>query len=76
MTQIVTPRGFSVNAYDPERCICDMIRDKKNIETQIYAQALRRYFSRQCDSQKILEYSSQLKVESKVRTYMEVLQPV
>ena len=76
LTQIVTPRGFSVNAYDPERCICDMIRDKKNIDTQIYAQALRRYFSRHCDSQKILEYSSQLKVEGKVRTYMEVLQPV
>ena len=76
LTRIITPGGFSVNAYDPERCICDMIRDKKNIEIQIYVQALRQYFSRCRDSRKILDYSVQLKVEEKVRTYMEVLQPM
>lgn len=76
LTHIATPRGFHVNTYDVERSICDMIRDKKNIEAQTYAKVIRQYFSEHCDSQKILDYSEQLKVESKVRMYMEVLQQV
>lgn len=76
LMQIVTPKGFSVNVYDQERCICDLIRNKNNTETQLYARLLRQYFSRQCDSQKILEYSVKLKVERRVKTYMEVLLPI
>lgn len=74
LTQIVTPQGFTVNAYDLERCICDLIRDKKNVDNQIFVQAIREYFMRHCQNRKIIEYSREMNVEAKVRTYMEVLQ--
>ncbi|MDO4488932.1 MAG: type IV toxin-antitoxin system AbiEi family antitoxin domain-containing protein [Eubacteriales bacterium] len=74
LMQIVTPQGFTVNTYDLERCICDIIRDKKNIDTQIFVQAIREYFIHNCKSRKIIKYSKVMNIEDKVRTYMEVLQ--
>lgn len=76
LTKIVTPQGFIVNAYDLERCICDLIRDKKNVDTQIYIQAIREYFMHHCKNRKIIKYSREMNIEDKVRTYMEVLQAV
>ena len=76
LTKIVIPQGFTVNAYDLERCICDLIRDKKNVDTQIYIQAIREYFMHHCKNRKIIKYSREMNVEDKVRTYMEVLQAV
>lgn len=74
LTQILTPQGFTVNAYDLERCICDLIRDKKNVDNQIFVQTIREYFMHHCQNRKIIEYSREMNVEAKVRTYMEVLQ--
>ena len=76
LAKIVTPQGFTVNAYDLERCICDLIRDKKNVDTQIYIQAIREYFMHHCKNRKIIKYSREMNIEDKVRTYMEVLQAV
>ena len=76
LTKIVTPQGFTVNAYDLEGCICDLIRDKKNVDTQIYIQAIREYFMHHCKNRKIIKYSREMNIEDKVRTYMEVLQAV
>jgi hypothetical protein len=68
-----TPQGYDVRAYDLERCICDLIRDKKNIDAQIYTQAVKEYFSGKCNPRKIIKYARLFNLESKVRTYMEVL---
>ncbi len=69
-----TPLGYSVRVYDPERCICDMIRDKDNVDKQIYIQAIQEYFKGKCNSRKIIKYAKEFNIESKVRNYMEVLQ--
>lgn len=69
-----TPMGYSVRAYDPERCICDVIRDKDNIDKQIYVQAIQEYFKNKCNPRKIIKYAKEFNIESKVRNYMEVLQ--
>ncbi len=74
LTQIATPGGYTVRAYDAERCICDLIRDKKNVESGGFYLAVREYFKRYCDAEKIIRYSEKMKVEDKVRTYMEILQ--
>lgn len=68
-----TPQGYEVKAYDLERCICDLIRDKKNIDVQVYAQALKEYFCGRCNPRKIIKYARKFNLEQKVRTYMEVL---
>ncbi|SFQ38964.1 Transcriptional regulator, AbiEi antitoxin, Type IV TA system [Lachnospiraceae bacterium XBB1006] len=73
ITDIITPQGYKVKVYDLERCICDLIRDKKNVDSQIYTQALKEYFSGKCNPRKIVKYARQFNIESKVRTYMEVL---
>ncbi len=74
ITSVNTPQGYSVRVYDPERCICDMIKDKDNVDKQIFIQALQEYFKRKCDSRKIIKYAKAFNIESRVRNYMEVLQ--
>ncbi len=70
---IDTPMGYSVRVYDPERCICDMIRDKDNVDKQIYIQAIQEYFRSKCNPRKVIKYAKEFNIESKVRNYMEVL---
>lgn len=70
---IKTPQGYDVKVYDLERCICDLIRDKKNVDIQLYTCSLKEYFGRRCNPRKIINYAKQFNLESKVRTYMEVL---
>lgn len=68
-----TPQGYEVKAYDLERCICDLIRDKKNVDVQVYTQALKEYFTGQCNPRKLIKYARKFNIEPKVRIYMEVL---
>ncbi len=73
ITQTQSPQGAMVRLYDRERCICDIVKDKSQIELQLYSQALNRYFKGKPDSRRLLKYSRILGIENKVRTYMEVL---
>lgn len=68
-----SPQGGRIRLYDRERCICDLIRDKKNIEMQLYSQAIRDYFKNKPSNRKLLKYGKQFGIEEKIRTYMEVL---
>ena len=68
-----SPMGAVVKVYDKERCICDLIRDKKNMDMQLYTQAVKEYFKSGSNTRKILKYGKQFGVEEKLRTYMEVL---
>ena len=74
IVNVNTPMGYSVRAYDPERCICDLIKDKDNVDRQIYIQAMQEYFKGKCNPRKVIKYAKELNVEPEVRTYMEVLQ--
>lgn len=71
--EIKSPMGANVKVYDKERCICDLIRDKKNMDMQLYTQAVKEYFKSGSNTRKILKYGKQFGVEDKLRTYMEVL---
>jgi len=70
---IRTPQGYVVRVYDKERCICDIIRNKQNIDSQIFIQAIREYFKSESNPRKILKYAKCFNIENKVRNYMEVL---
>ena len=71
---VTTPMGYSVRGYDPERCICDMIRDKDKDDKQIYRQAIHKKCKSNCNPRKMIKYAKEFNIESKVRNYMEVLQ--
>lgn len=73
MMNVNTPMGYSVRAYDLERCICDIIRDKDNVDKQVYIQALQVYFRNKCNPHKVIKYAKEFNIENKVRSYMEVL---
>ena len=72
-TTVVSPYGNPVIAYDVERSLCDMLRGSgEDIQTIQYA--MRKYAaSKEKDINRLMKYASQLRVEPKVRRYMEVL---
>ena len=67
------PQGGMVRLYDRERCICDLIRDKDQMEMQLYTQAIKEYFRGKPNSRKLLKYGKAFGIEEKIRIYMEVL---
>lgn len=73
ITQVQSPQGAVVKAYDRERCICDLIRDKDQVDMQLYSQAMKDYFKSKPNHRKLLKYGRVFGIEEKIRTYMEVL---
>lgn len=69
-----TAFGNQVCAYDRDRTICDIIRDKKSMDIQIFQYALKEYMaSSQKNLNCLMDYAKRLGVETQVRTYTEVL---
>lgn len=68
-----TPQGSNVKAYNKERCICDLIKNKKRIEKQIFIQVIKTYFSRSYNPRAIIKMAKAIGVEMEVRKYMEIL---
>ena len=68
-----TPSGNEVRLYDVERCLCDIVKGKEQ-DLQLVQYAMRKYVSsKDKDVNKLMKYASQLRVEKKIRRYMEVL---
>lgn len=73
-TTVKTNMNHLVHAYDVERTICDVIRSRNKMDTQIVNDALRRYTSlKTADYNKLYQYASQLGIENVVQKYLEVL---
>jgi predicted transcriptional regulator of viral defense system len=74
ITSKKTPFGQKVNVYDRERTICDIVKNKSNMDTQIFSDAMKRYFkNKKIDLRKLYKYAEVLGVEEKLRIYAEVL---
>ena len=73
LAETQSPQGGMVRLYDRERCICDLIRDKDQMEMQLYTQAIKAYFRGKPNSRKLLKYGKAFVIEEKIRIYMEVL---
>lgn len=72
LTDITSPAGNTLKAYDIERTLCDIIKNKSDI--QIISQAMKAYAtSKHKDISKLIGYAEQLRVKAKILTYMEVL---
>ena len=67
-----TSLGNKVMPYDKERCICDLVMEKK-IDKQLYVQAIKEYFKESYDVRKLMNYSRVFGIEEKICDYMEVL---
>ena len=70
---VITPQGYRVKVYDEERCLCDLIKDKKKIDKQLFTQAVKEYFAGSHSARKLLKMAKLFGVEDDIRMYMEVL---
>ena len=60
--------------YDMERTICDLLRSRKNIEMQVFQDALKQYAKRKDKNLRMLmKYAAMFHVEKILRPYLEVL---
>lgn len=74
LSEIETPLGNNVYVYDVERTICDVVLNRKKIDTQIFTDAITRYFkSNNKNLRKLIKYSRIFNIEEDIRKYIEVL---
>lgn len=72
LTETASPAGHTLKVYNVERTLCDIIKNKSDI--QIINQAMKAYAaSKKKDISKLIGYAEQLRVKAKILTYMEVL---
>ena len=74
VTELTTPGGNIVRGYSAERTLCDILRARSHTDIQIVTDAFKRYSARKERNIPLLsEYAKALRVEDKVRSYLEML---
>ena len=72
--ELVTPNGNTVRGYSVERTLCEILQSKHHTDIQIITGAFKRYTKRTEKNIPLLsEFAKLLKVEDKVKSYLEVL---
>lgn len=72
--EVQTPGGNIVQAYNKERTLCDILRSNSSADIQIISESFKRYTTdKQRNIPLLSEYAKRLKVEEKLRSYLEVL---
>ena len=65
--------GNIIRVYDLDKTICDIIKNKKKIDAEIFNKAIREYFySKKKNTLKLYEYAKKMNIYSKVRDTFEV----
>ena len=74
METIKSPFGMDIKCYDVERTICDIIKDRNNMDKEIYTKALKWYAERKNKNiLKLAKYSKKLNIEEEVVEIMQVI---
>ena len=69
-----TMYGNVVKVYDLERVICDFVKYRKSIDSELFSKTLNNYVrSPKKDISKLYTYARQLKVFDKVKEILEVI---
>jgi len=72
--EIDSPFGHKIIIYDRERTLCDCIKKKNQLDTDMVTEAIKRYIKTPgADFTKLLEYAGIFRLENLVRNYLEVL---
>ena len=73
--EVKTPSGNLVRAYYIERTLCDIVKTTNRVEIQVITDAFKQYMSSKSKNIPLLSsYAKLLKVDKKIRPYLEVLQ--
>ena len=69
-----TPNGNTVKLYNTERTLSDILKGRSKTEIQIVAEAFKRYAKLdRKDIPRLSEYAKLMRVEKRLRPYLEVL---
>ena len=72
ITNVKTPMGHLVRAYDMERCICDIIKSKNRMDFELVKYSIKAYLKRkEKDLTKLSMYADKLGVSKEVAHYLE-----
>ncbi len=74
VVDLKTPAGNTVRGYCAERSLCDVLKSRNHTDIQIVAEAFKKYAShREKNIPLLSEYAHKLRVEERLRAYLEVL---
>ena len=74
ITKVRTTMGNEVFVYDMERTICDIIRDRKNQDPEVFSKAIHLYLKKQDkDIWRLREYARQFRIYDRVEEILEVV---
>ncbi len=72
--KIINPFGREISVYDKERTILDFIKDKDRIDSQVFSETMKSYFSsKDKDLLRLSKYAIQMNMEKSLRNYTEIL---
>ncbi len=74
ITEVKTPQGNNVKAYDVERCICDIIRSKKRMDIEHIKYAIKEYLKRKDnDLIKLSKYADVFGIKEEVMNFVSMM---
>lgn len=74
VTTVKSPVGHVLRAYNSERTVCDLLRNRSQVEVQDMQSALKEYTkSKDRNLLRLMRYAKELRVERLLRQYLEVL---
>lgn len=74
ITEVLSPCGNLVKAYNAERCICDMIKSDNEFDLELQNRILDNYFkSENKDIDKLIEYSKIFNIYDKINAILGVM---
>jgi len=74
ITTCQTMFGNVVKVYDLERTLCDFIRNRSEIETELFTKTINKYVRYENkDFNKLYEYSKNMKIYEKVKEILELI---
>jgi Predicted transcriptional regulator len=72
--EIISPFGMKIKVYDVEKTICDIVKNRKKVDAEIFSNALKEYVKlKDKDLRKLVKYAKEMKIEDKIRDYMGLL---
>ncbi len=74
ITEIKSPYGNPINVYNAERCICDLLKNKNEVDIELYNKIIKNYFKQsKKDLETLEEYVKIFNIQEKFENIMEVL---
>lgn len=74
LIEIKSPQGRIVKAYNLERTVCDLIKNKKYMDIEIMNKSIKNCIkNKDFDANKMFKYAEKLKIYHKIKEYMEMI---